>query len=70
MIEVGGLPTGRDVTRAALARIVIRRLIGCMAGRAIGETIVIKRRRLPGSGVMAGAAFARIVIGRFIRRMT
>ncbi len=64
------MPTSRDVTRAALAWVVIRGLIGCMASRAIGEARVIERRRLPGSGVMAGAAFTRIVIGRFVRRMT
>ncbi len=70
VIKIRRLPTGRDVTRAALTWIVIRGLIDYMTGRAIGESVVIERRGLPGSGGVARAAFARIVIGGFIRRMT
>lgn len=66
MVERRGQPRRRDVTGAALTRIVIGGLVGRMAGRAIDLPGVIKRGWLPGAGQVARAALTRVVIGGLV----
>ncbi len=69
MIEINRLPTGGDVTGAALTRIMRRWRIAGVAGRAIGEASVIEIGRQPRARQVAGAALPFVVIGGLIGRV-
>ncbi len=57
------------VTLAALAREMVRRPIGCVAGRAIRRVAVIEVGGQPGHGTMAQAALSLEVISGLVGRV-
>ena len=63
MVEIDVIPVVRVVTVAAVSAVVVARGIVAVANGAVGNVDVGELDRLPGAGVMASAAGARIVIG-------
>ena len=65
VVEDSVLPRGRIVAQAALALVVVGRLIFGVAAQTIRDSRMIKERRCPGRCVVAGRALPLEVICRF-----